>query len=101
MVDFSLTPEQTRLRERAREVAQGPIAARAAEVDRSEAYPWENLTLLKEAGLLGLCIPKDYGGAGMDYLAPVLVIEEMARACGVTGRIAVETNMGAIGAIMA
>jgi len=101
MVDFSLTPEQTSLRDRAREVAQGPVAARAAEVDRSEAYPWENLTLLKEAGLLGLCIPKDYGGAGMDYLAPVLVIEEMARACGVTGRIAVETNMGAIGAIMA
>ncbi len=101
MVDFSLTPEQTSLRDRAREVAQGPIAARAAEVDRSETYPWENLTLLKEAGLLGLCIPKDYGGAGMDYLAPVLVIEEMARTCGVTGRIAVETNMGAIGAIMA
>ncbi len=101
MVDFTLTPEQARIRDTARELAQGPIAARAAEVDRSESYPFDNVALLKDAGLLGLCIPTDYGGAGMDILAPVLVIEEMARACGVTGRIAVETNMGAIGAIMA
>jgi len=92
MVDFTLTPEQGRIRDTAREQAQGPIAARAAAVDRNEAYPWDNNVALSEAGLIGLTIPKEYGGAGMDYLAPVLVIEEMAKVCGVTGRIAVETT---------
>jgi len=97
---FGLTPEQTTLQDRARELAQGPVAGRAAEVDRSESYPWDNVTLMKEAGLLGMTIPARWGGAGLRYLDAVLVIEQLAAACGVTARIAVETNMGAIGAIM-
>ena len=49
---------------------------------------------------MGMTIPKAYGGPGLNYLDAVLVIEEMAKVCGVTGRIVVEGNMGAIGAIM-
>ena len=101
MTAFTLTPAQAALRAQARELAQGPIVARAAEVDRSEQYPWDNVTALKDAGFLGMTIPKDLGGRGLGFLEAALVIDELAQACGVTGRIAVETNMGAISAILA
>jgi 3-sulfinopropanoyl-CoA desulfinase len=97
---FDLTPAQRALQARARELAQGPIAARAAEIDRTEEYPWDNVALLKQTGFFGMTIPVDYGGRGASYLDAVLVIEEMAKCCGITGRIVVEANMGAIGAIM-
>jgi alkylation response protein AidB-like acyl-CoA dehydrogenase len=100
-MDFTLSPAQLELRERARALARGPVAARAAEVDRSEAYPWDTVRELTEAGFFGMTIPKAYGGRGLSYLDTVLVIDEMAQACGVTGRIVVEANMGAVGAIMA
>jgi alkylation response protein AidB-like acyl-CoA dehydrogenase len=99
-VDFSLSPEQLDLQARARALAQEKITPRAAEVDRSEAYPWDNVDLLKDAGFFGMTIPKEYGGQGLSYLDTVLVVEEMAKACAVTGRISVEANMGAIGIIM-
>ena len=95
------TAAQSKLVERARALAEAEIAPRAAEVDRSEAYPWDNVAALVRAGFMGMTIPKAYGGAGLSYLDAVLVVEEMAKACGVTGRIVVEGNMGAIGAIMA
>jgi len=59
------------------------------------------VTALKDAGFLGMTIPKDLGGRGLGFLEAALVIDELAQACGVTGRIAVETNMGAISAILA
>lgn len=99
-MQFDLTPEQKSLRSRARELAQSVIAPRAAEVDRSEQYPWDNVKALTEAGFMGMTVPRAYGGLGHSYLDAVLVIEEMAAACGVTGRIVVEGNMGAISAIM-
>ncbi len=96
-----LTTAQLELQERARRLAEEAIAPRAAEVDRSEKYPWDNVAALKDGGLLGMTIPQAYGGPGLGYLEAVLVIEEMAKVCGVTGRIVVEANMGALGAIMA
>jgi 3-sulfinopropanoyl-CoA desulfinase len=99
-MQFDLTPAQRALQAKASALARGPIAARAAEIDRSEEYPWDNIALLKEAGFLGMTIPPGYGGIGASYLDAVLVIEEMAKWCGITGRIVVEANMGAIGAIM-
>ncbi len=100
-MDFRLTAEQENLQARARELAQSVIAERAAEVDASERYPWNNVADLKHAGFFGMTIPEAYGGPGLSYLDAVLVIEQMAQACGVTGRITVEANMGALGAIMA
>ncbi len=49
---------------------------------------------------MGMTIPAEYGGAGLSFLDAALVIEEMAKVCGVTGRISVEANMGAISAVM-
>jgi len=99
-MQFELTPEQRALQAKVRALARGPIAARAAEIDRSEQYPWDNVDLLKDAGFMGMTIPAAQGGQGASYLDAVLVIEEMAKHCGVTARIVVEANMGAIGAIM-
>jgi alkylation response protein AidB-like acyl-CoA dehydrogenase len=94
-----LTKDQWELQARARNLAEGQIAPRAAEVDRSENYPWKNCHDLREAGFFGLTVPKEFGGLGLGYLEAVLVIEEMAKVCGVTGRIVVEANMGAVGAV--
>jgi len=95
-----LTPAQRQLRDRARELAL-EAAAQAAETDRSEQYPWAMVRRMTEAGLMGLTIPQALGGQGGSYFDAVLVIEELARACAVCGRIAVEANMGAVGAVMA
>jgi len=95
-----LTAEQRRLRDRARELAQ-EAAAQAAETDRSEAYPWPMVRRMAEAGFTGMTVPREWGGPGHSYFDAVLVIEELSKACAVCGRIAVEANMGAIGAVMA
>jgi alkylation response protein AidB-like acyl-CoA dehydrogenase len=94
-----LTDTQRQLQAAAQRLAVEKISPRAAEVDRSEAYPWDNVALLKEAGFMGMTVPESLGGPGLSYLDTVLVIEEMAKACGVTARIVVEANMGAVGAI--
>jgi len=95
-----LNQQQLALRARARELAQAEFAPKAAAVDRTEAYPWDSVGLLRDAGMMGMTIPREYGGQGANYLDATLVVEEMAKACGTMGRIAVEANMGAIGAIM-
>ena len=97
---FELSAIQQQLQATAREFAKKEIAPRAAEVDRSEKYPWKNVELLTNQGFMGMTIPKEYGGKGMTYLDVVLVIEEIAKVCGVSARIVVEANMGAIGAVM-
>jgi alkylation response protein AidB-like acyl-CoA dehydrogenase len=97
---FELTPAQKDLKQRAAELARRAIAPRAAAVDESEEYPWDNVRDLTEAGFMGMTVPRDYGGEGLGFLEAVLVVEEMARVCGVTGRIVVEANMGGIAAIM-
>lgn len=98
---IEITAEQRALEARARDLARTEIKARAAEVDRTEAYPWDNVERLKQAGFIGMTIPKSLGGQGLGWMDAVLVIEQMAQVCAVTARIVVETNMGAISAVMA
>lgn len=96
-----LTNDQLKLQAQARELSDGQVRDAAAETDRTEEYPWGIVEKLTKAGFMGMTIPKAYGGRGLTYLDAVLVIEQMARSCGVTGRIVVEANMGGVGAIMA
>ncbi len=93
--------EREAIRQRARALAESRIAPRAAKADETEAYPWENVRDLTEAGFMGMTIPRTYGGQGRGLGDVLVVIEEMAKVCGVTGRIVVEANMGGVGAIMA
>ena len=99
-MQFDLTPPQRDLRALVRGLAAAEIAPRAAATDRSGSYPWENVAALRRAGLLGYTIPAALGGGDGSCLDAVLIIEELARVCGVTGRIAVETNMGALSAVL-
>lgn len=96
---YALTPEQLKLQAEARELAQSVFAPTAAETDRTEQYPWDNVAKLRDAGFMGMTLPKSLGGRGLSHLDTVIVIEEMAKACATMGRITVEANMGAIGAI--
>ena len=100
MSQFKLTPDQIRFRDGARAFAQEVVSPSAASTDRTEQYPWDNVVAMKDAGYMGMTIPAAYGGPGRSYLEVALLIEEMAKVCGVTGRIAVEANMGAISAVM-
>jgi alkylation response protein AidB-like acyl-CoA dehydrogenase len=97
---FDLPDELEVFRARVRHVAQTEVAPHAAETDRSERYPWHCVEVLRREGFMGMTIPREYGGRGAPYLEAVVLIEEMAKACSTTGRICVESNMGALGAIM-
>ncbi|WP_246563648.1 3-sulfinopropanoyl-CoA desulfinase [Bradyrhizobium liaoningense] len=99
-MDMKLSPEQQKLKAAARELAESQFAEKAAEVDRTEAYPYDNVRALTAAGFMGYTVPKEYGGRGGSFFEATLIIEEMARVCGATGRITVEANMGAISAVM-
>ena len=85
----------------ARQLANGPLRDAAAAVDASEAYPWDNVALLRDAGLMGMTLPRAVGGGGRPLAEAVACVEEIARVCGTTARIVVEANMGAVGAVMA
>ena len=100
-MSWQLTDEQLSIQAKARALADEVIGPRAAAVDEAEQYPWENVDALRDAGFTGMTVPKELGGPGHSFLDAVLVVEQMARVCGVTGRIAVEANMGAISAVLA
>ena len=74
-----LGPDHTRLRDGVRAFALEHIAPVAAEIDRTQTFPWENVRAMGEMGLLGVPIPEEYGGMGRDYLSYILVVEELAR----------------------
>ena len=72
-------------RERAREVAEKVVRPLARKYDLEETYPWEIKEALAEAGLMGVWIPKEYGGSGGGILDLCLCVEELSRACGGVG----------------
>lgn len=77
------------------------FASRAAHWDRTRSYCWSNVADLTEAGIMGMSIPKEYGGQGASFLEVAMVVEEIAKACTLTARVVVEANMGGISAVMA
>ncbi len=100
-MDFSLSKDQQKIVDLLDEVGKSEFAPKAARWDANHEYPWENVHLLRELGFLGMTIPKKYGGQERPLIDAVLAVETAAKYCGVTGRILVETNMGALGSIMA
>ncbi|HSO60130.1 MAG TPA: acyl-CoA dehydrogenase family protein [Desulfobacterales bacterium] len=100
-MDFKLNSEQTRMIAALDELGRKEFAPKAARWDENHEYPWENLHMLRELGFLGMTIPEAYGGQGRPLIDAILAIETAAKYCGVTARILVETNMGALGCVMA
>ncbi len=78
-----------------REIAEAVLEPAAASVDREHRFPEESIRAAAEAGLMGVLIPSEYGGAGLDALAFTLCIQELARACASTSVIVdVHTSVG-------
>jgi butyryl-CoA dehydrogenase len=80
-MDFRLSEDQQMLKDTVRRIAESEFAMRAAEIDRKEEFPVENLKILSEHGLLGIQIPEEYGGAAAGMLSLGLTEEEVARVC--------------------
>lgn len=83
-MDFNLTEEQKMIREMVRNFAEKEVAPLAEKIDEKEIFPAENVKRMAELGLLGMMIPQEYGGSGLDVLSYVIAIEEIARYCAST-----------------
>jgi butyryl-CoA dehydrogenase len=84
-MDFDLTPEHRLIRDTARDFAAREIAPKAAELDKSGRWPTEIVKRLGELGFLGVAIPSELGGAGLDTLSYALAMEEISAACASSG----------------
>ncbi len=88
-----LTPDQREIRDLAARFADEQVAPGAADRDREHAFPGALVAQLGELGLMGVCVPEEHGGAGADFLAYVLVLEELSRADASLGlTVAVHTS---------
>src|SRR5436190_2539352 len=92
-VDFDLTPDQREIQALTRDFAKAEIEPHAAQWDRDHHFPRDLFSKLAELGLMGACVPEEYGGAGVDFLSYILVLEELSRAdAGVGVTVAVHTS---------
>ena len=92
-MDFELTADQREIQGLTRELAEAEIVPNAAAWDRDHRFPDELYPKLAELGLMGVCVPEEYGGAGADFLSYILVLEELSRAdAGVGVTVAVHTS---------
>lgn len=94
---FDLTDSERDLRRQSRELAQQHFASKALEWEREATFPWDNLRLLAQAGLLGATVPQQYGGKGAGWLTAAIILEEVAQCCYATamaalGELGVQTQ---------
>jgi alkylation response protein AidB-like acyl-CoA dehydrogenase len=98
---FALSPEHDALRESVRALAEEKIAPHAAQVDQASEFPQEAHDALVKADLHAVHIPEEYGGAGADAIATVIVIEEVARVCASSSLIPAVNKLGTMPLILA
>src|SRR5947207_9165827 len=92
-MDFELTQDQREIQALTREFARAEIDPHASQWDRDHFFPRELFGKLAELGLMGACVPEEYGGAGVEFLSSTLVLEELSRAdAGVGVTVAVHTS---------
>ncbi|GAB4270006.1 MULTISPECIES: acyl-CoA dehydrogenase [Deferrisoma] len=84
-MNFELDDVQTLVRDTARRFAQEEVAPLAAEMDKSATFRMDLVKKMGELGFMGVAIPEQYGGGGMDYRCYSIVIEELSAACASTG----------------
>ena len=97
---YGLTEEHELLRASVRRLAEERIAPRAAAIDRDAEYPQDVHDALRQADLLALHVPEQYGGAGADKIAHCLVVEEVARVCASSSLIPMGNKLGTTGLIL-
>ncbi|MFE4520499.1 acyl-CoA dehydrogenase family protein, partial [Kitasatospora sp. NPDC056783] len=93
---FRISEEHEMLREAVRSLAEAKIAPFAAEVDELGRFPQEALEALRGSDLHAVHVPEEYGGAGADALATVIVIEEVARVCASSSLIPAVNKLGSL-----
>ena len=100
-MNFGLSPEQREIKDRAAEFADREVAPHAADLDGEDRVPFETLAKMSEAGLMGMCVPEEYGGAGADFVSYCLLLEEVSRAdAGLGATLAVHTSAGTLPLVM-
>jgi butyryl-CoA dehydrogenase len=82
---MELTPEQEMVRKSVRKFALEVVEPRAKEIDETSEFPWDTVRKMGEMGLMGICFPPEYGGAGLDTVCYAIAVEELSRVCGSTG----------------
>jgi len=97
---YLLTDEHDQLRASVRDLAEDVIAPRAAEIDETAEYPYDVHKALKDADLLAIHVPEEYGGAGADKVAHCIVVEEIARVCASSSLIPMGNKLGTTGLIL-
>ena len=96
-----LTEQQVLLRNTVREFAEGEVAPLAEELDRESRFPYEIVAKLGELGLMGMPVPEELGGAGLDTLSYAIAIEELARVDSSVGiTVAAHTSLGTMPIVM-
>jgi butyryl-CoA dehydrogenase len=91
-MDFKLTKEQEMIRKMVREFALKEVEPIAADLDETERFPHETIEKMGKLNILGLTIPKEYGGVYVDGISYAIVIEELSRVCASTGVITAVHN---------
>lgn len=92
-MNFELTKEHELLRKMIREFAEKEITSIAAEIDETEEFPLEVVKKMAKLGIMGLPIPREYGGAGADYVAYSILIEELSKAYTAIGTIVARAHI--------
>ncbi len=83
-MDFNLTEQQQMMQKLFKEVANTVVKDNAADVDEQERFPKESVEAMRQAKMLGIPYPREYGGAGADYLSYILAVEELSKTCATT-----------------
>ncbi|MUV89659.1 acyl-CoA dehydrogenase [Halapricum sp. CBA1109] len=86
-MDFSPSAEQRQIREMVAEFVDEEVVPRAAEIDATDEYPADLIDQMAQLDLMGMPIPEEYGGAGLDYHAYAMALEEISRGSGGLGTI--------------
>jgi butyryl-CoA dehydrogenase len=95
VIEFSLGEEQLALKEMTAQVARDRYAPQAQEWDESFSFfPKEEKKFLAELGLMGICLPEEYGGAGSDLVDALIAVEELAKECQLAAFYVFEANTG-------
>jgi len=99
-MQLELNDQQKMIQKMVREFAEKEVGPIAAELDAKEEYPTKTLAKMAKLGLLGIIIPTEYGGAGLDTISYATVIEEISRKCASTGVVTSVHNSLTAGPIM-